>query len=683
MFTYSILYASQIDSLLNELEKHRGVDSLRLKTWVNLAVVYSNEPETSLQYADSAIPLAKKLNDQKRLAKAYVFSGDAYSNMGNDSVAIAYFNGAIVIYQAINNKEGLGRAYQHISISYYNQAKFRIAIRFLDKSLKAIMEIPDTLKAGSIYNSYGTSYMQLGDYPMAIENFIKAEKIFEKYDPSLLGFPLSNMGLIYISMGKPLLALDYYRKALPYYQKSKNKTGEADTYMHIGSAYDNMDSLDSAMNYYKKSLAIGTEANYLSGIASNLTNMAITYNTSGNHVNALACLEKSIAYYEQIQDHAKISVAYNLMAKIFREADNNLIKKIKSVSGNRYKEALRYNEKALESARTAENLEDVFFTYEDMSKSYEQLNDFKNALLYHKKYIATRDSVVNDENTENITQQKLYYDFDKKEELIKAANDKKHALATAEIKRQTVIKNSVMSGAGILLLSASLSFVFYKRRRDAEKQKIESDLKAEISDVEMKALRSQMNPHFIFNSLNSISEFVLKNDTRTADNYLSKFAKLMRMTLENSEQQEVSLSSDLKVLELYMQLEALRMNNKFSYEISIDESIDADNTLIPPMILQPFVENSIWHGIAKKEGVGKIKISIRKEEDMINCTVEDDGVGRKNQTVKTNSKSLGMKITSERINLINKLKKSKAAIQLVDLAEGFKVEVKLPLELSF
>ena len=218
----------------------------------------------------------------------------------------------------------------------------------------------------------------------------------------------------------------------------------------------------------------------------------------------------------------------------------------------------------------------------------------------------------------------------------------------------------------------------------------EAEFKTEVADTQMKALRAQMNPHFIFNSLNSISDYIAKNNVQEADKYLSKFAKLMRMILENSEQKEVLLTDDLKALELYMQLEALRMNNKFSYEIKVDEDINKENILVPPLILQPFVENSIWHGIAKKEGQGKILIHIKKEgADMINCIVEDDGIGRKQSAnikmavPQQEKSSLGVKITQSRIDILNKIKNSKAAVELSDLAQGLRVEVKLPLATDF
>ena len=284
----------------------------------------------------------------------------------------------------------------------------------------------------------------------------------------------------------------------------------------------------------------------------------------------------------------------------------------------------------------------------------------------------------------------MRYTFEKKEDSLQASHDKKALLAKAEINRQSTIKNAIGWGSLILLIAALISFIFYKKRRDAKQMQQEAEFKTEVADTQMKALRAQMNPHFIFNSLNSISDYIAKNNVQEADKYLSKFAKLMRMILENSEQKEVLLTDDLKALELYMQLEALRMNNKFSYEIKVDEDINKENILVPPLILQPFVENSIWHGIAKKEGQGKILIHIKKEgADMINCIVEDDGIGRK-QSVnikmavpQQEKSSLGVKITQSRIDILNKIKNSKAAVELSDLAQGLRVEVKLPLATDF
>ncbi|MEL6917892.1 MAG: histidine kinase, partial [Bacteroidota bacterium] len=207
---------------------------------------------------------------------------------------------------------------------------------------------------------------------------------------------------------------------------------------------------------------------------------------------------------------------------------------------------------------------------------------------------------------------------------------------------------------------------------------------SKVAETELKALRSQMNPHFIFNALNSISDYMAKNNVDIANTYLLKFAKLTRSILESSEKKWINLSEDLELMELYIQIEALRLKNKLSYTITVAQEIDAENTLVPPMLLQPFIENSIWHGIAAKEGKGHIAIGIRKEGDMVVCSVDDNGVGRKKTlNVKTDYTSMGVKITESRLDIIGQLKKVKGSIAMFDKKEGLLVELKLPLELRF
>ncbi|MEP7171001.1 MAG: histidine kinase, partial [Bacteroidota bacterium] len=377
----------------------------------------------------------------------------------------------------------------------------------------------------------------------------------------------------------------------------------------------------------------------------------------------------SLTIHEEIKNRNGIAVTYSNIGNIFVKEKN-------------FSDAQKYLSNALSISKELGDKELMKGSYLYQQSLDSAMNNFQKAYENLKLFYTYRDSLINQENTKKIVQTQMQYDFDKKETATKAETDKKELLAKAEISKQKIIRNSIAGGTGILVLSSIFSFLFYKRKREAS-------FKNEVSEVEMKALRSQMNPHFIFNSLNSIKRYMANHDNKTAEDYLTKFASVMRMILENSEHKEVPLQQDLKALELYMQLESLRMKKKFNYEIKIDENIDQENTLIPPLILQPFVENSIWHGLAEKEGEGKITNSISKSGEMIECCVEDDGVGR----VKSNAskpgyaqvekKSLGMKITNARIDILNKIKKTKAGVELVDLAEGMKVIVRLPLELNF
>jgi len=260
--------------------------------------------------------------------------------------------------------------------------------------------------------------------------------------------------------------------------------------------------------------------------------------------------------------------------------------------------------------------------------------------------------------------------------------DKHKAISEVEIERQKSIKNASLIGGSGLVLASLIGFVLYRRKQEAVSKSKEAEFNAKVSDTELKALRSQMNPHFIFNSLNSIGDYILKNDTQSASDYLSKFAKLMRLTLENSEKKEILLSDDISLLKTYMDIERKRFNSKFNYTITIDPNLDAENILVPPMILQPFIENSIIHGLAQKEGVGLINISFKTEKNMLICSVDDNGIGRKKAT-STNNKSIGMAITKSRIEIINKLKNTNGTVEIIDKTEGTRIDVSLPIELAF
>ncbi|MEO9022772.1 MAG: histidine kinase, partial [Ginsengibacter sp.] len=381
-----------------------------------------------------------------------------------------------------------------------------------------------------------------------------------------------------------------------------------------------------------------------------------------------------------------IAITLTQMGDVYRKAPDVILTEAGIYPGEKFTLALNYQKRALKLSQEIQAVDRQSEVWQALGETYEAKNDFAKALDAYKNYTILHDSIIGDERKQDIMRMGMQYNFEKKEDSLKGVSDRKMALDSAEIARQKTVKRSIAWGGVILLLAALTSFIFYKRKKDAQQQQKEAELKAEVSDTEMKALRAQMNPHFIFNSLNSISDYIAKNEHDKADEYLTRFASLMRMTLENSEKKMIPLSDDLKVLELYLQLESSRLNGKFDYIINVAESIDKENTLVPPMILQPFVENSIWHGIANKEGKGNILIRIKRQGDMLHCLIDDDGVGRKSSSPLNNvskNQSLGMKITKTRIDMMNKVKKSNGTVELSELAIGMRVQINLPFELSF
>jgi sensor histidine kinase YesM len=233
-----------------------------------------------------------------------------------------------------------------------------------------------------------------------------------------------------------------------------------------------------------------------------------------------------------------------------------------------------------------------------------------------------------------------------------------------------------------------------EKNKLVEKQKllqIQTAFDQKIAETEMIALRSQMNPHFIFNCLNSIKLYTLENDSAAASEYLTVFSQLIRLVLENSHSEKVSLQKELETLRLYIELEAMRFKDKVQYKIEVAPEIDQQYTEIPPLLIQPYVENAIWHGLMHKKNGGIINIAVTQStEQSLLIEISDNGVGRQvaaayKSKSATRQKSFGMKMTSERISIINQIYKMEADIQINDIKDDFdntagtKVSIKIPV----
>lgn len=248
---------------------------------------------------------------------------------------------------------------------------------------------------------------------------------------------------------------------------------------------------------------------------------------------------------------------------------------------------------------------------------------------------------------------------------------------------------------GLLLLTL-LGFLYawnrYKIAQTQKEEKIKADFQQQIAQTEMKALRAQMNPHFIFNSLNSIQKYILKNEHFEASQYLTKFSRLIRLILDHSNQNTILLSSELDLLRLYIEMESLRFDNSFTYNINVDDNINTATMLIPSMLIQPYIENAIWHGLLHKEDKGHLILAFHlANKNCLQVEIEDNGVGReKAMQLKSKQvlkkKSYGMQITENRIAIINKTMNINATLGVVDLkdnngnASGTKVILNIPLQ---
>ncbi len=676
---YNKCHAQHNDSLVLKLKNYSKEDTTRINL---LFEVYagSTDFEKTISLLDEVISLAIKLNAKEKLGRAYLYKAIELTTNGDFVSANHYVNLADSTYAQTNSKTGVIKVFRQKGFIAQLQSHYYEAINHFKKGIEYALKENNNELLGSLHNDVAVCYSYVSDFAASTSYYLKAGNYFEKAKllPNYIT-TITNIARNNRILKRYTTALEEYKNALRFADSINNESNTAFIYQGIGITYDEQGKSDSALFYFKKALAISTKLNQQRKMAELLNSIGIVLKSQQQFDSSYKYMTKAKAMFSELKFEQDVKHVDINIGELLCSAPDTFFKESTVPVAERYKRAGLLFQAVVNYAKDAGNKVLESNAWHGLSMAYSKSGNFKDAYQALNKYVELNDSVINEDVIESVARQQEAVEFAKKEAILEATHQ-------SQIQQEKTTRYAILFGTGILVAGGILSFLFYQRKRNAVARQKEAEFKTEVAETEMKALRAQMNPHFLFNSLNSIGNFISKNKTEIATDYLTKFAKLMRLVLENSEKKEICLADDLKALELYMQLESLRLNQKFHYEIKTDPDIDMENTYVPPLLLQPFVENSIWHGIAHKDRTGKILIHILQREGMIKCVVEDNGIGRKqaeernSRQVTTEKKSLGMKITMARINILNKVKNKSAGIQLIDLVQGTRVELSLPLE---
>lgn len=666
-------------------------DTTQINLLIKKALSFPNtDPVKGLKYADSAINLARSLKQDRLRANAYLAKAKNYEYKPEIKKAISTLFLALELYEKAGSKADIATCYLRIGYDYYAIADYAASNDYAQQAVNLAKQTGDKKLYVLSLSALGNSYNLLADYPKAINCYLTQLRLVEQmHDIAYKAKVLGNIGVVYYYLKKYPDALKYYNLCLNTLEQLHDKLWIPAALNNIGAVYMDMGDYSRVIDYNQKALVLNRENKSIKGEANALADMSVAYTHMNRYREAFDCLDSAMAIFQKIGAKNNLSIGAGQMASLYMDAPASVLIRRGSSPAKRLAEAKKWQQKAIQLATHTKNINNEADQWKNMSRVLERRQDYKGALLSYRNYTALKDSIFNDKKRQELTRLNIQYDFDKKEAALKVKHIQEQTRAQAEIARQKVIRNASIIIGLALIVFGGITLVFYERRKHAKEQLKEVALKARMAETELKALRSQLNPHFIFNSLNSISDYIGRHDKVTADLYLVKFAKLMRKILENSEHQMISLANDLETLELYMQLEALRLDNKFRYKIEVEERIDSENTLVPPMLLQPFVENSIWHGISPKNGGGNIIVKAMIHDDMIEYIVEDDGIGReqssklKLEMKRPARRSFGIKAIQSRINMINESRQNKAQVELTDLEEGTRVSIKIPYELDF
>lgn len=570
--------------------------------------VVYTDPGESLEAGKQAWLLAKQQNDETEKYKALKNIGYANGYLGNFNESIQNMEEGLVYYRSVG----------------------------------------DSVKIAEALSDIGYLKIALSDFEAGAELYRQALAIREKInDPKGISYSLNNLGALYWQWGKPDDALHYYLRAMPYFRDNKLTEEYASVLGNIGVIYSNQNEYDKALEYYKQSLELNKQIRHNIGIAKMQSNMAIIYADRGEHDKALDLFRQSAEIREQIGDREGLALSLHNTGKLYEKMDQA------DQSINFYRRSA-----SLSETIGAKNI--LLKNLEGLSSAYKKQGDYKRAYEFLEKEKSLNDSIFNAESHRQIEELKTKYETEKKALEIKTLQQKNEN-QQLKLRRRSVSIYILLAIAVSVLLHIHLSHI---RRKAVLEQKSLS--------IEQKLLRLQMNPHFIFNSITAIQSYIFNNSKKDAVNYLSSFASLMRLILENSATELIPFEKERKTLDFYLQLQSLRYPGKFEYSISIDEEIDPANTLIPPMLGQPFIENAIEHGLKNLSGKGKIDVHYRLKGETILFEVEDNGMGIYSDGSQNNGshKSMAIGITKDRLALLNRKQKNKLSFEIIDKSEA-------------
>ncbi len=529
-----------------------------------------------------------------------------------------------------------------------------------------------------------------------------------------------NYAILETNEGNFKSSADYYLKAIEFAEKINYDRGISICYNNIGDNYLKLKDYNKVLEYSQKALALNKSINEVRGQAINLEQIGQVYFLQKDYEKAFAHWSNSVELASTVEDpnintQLKIDLAKyyfeknesNIAFSYLRTADsiavaaNELLLQILAYkvfsTGFEKKKmtdsAIHFLHMALETAKKLKNATEECDINQLIATQFQKAGKFDSAFHYLRRHKNLSDSVLSDKNFAHLTFIQTQYETKLKER----ENQELRSIQQTQ-SRKISEKNALIIAFIIALLLAVLSlFLIYryyqnkKQQLILEEEKKLSEYKQQLAELEIKSLRSQMNPHFLFNSLNSIRNYIIKNEPQIASNYLADFASLMRKILDASEQSKISLSEEVDMLKLYLNLELMRFSNRFSYSFFIEEDIALEDFDIPSMVIQPFVENAIWHGLLNKESDAHLTINFKEIPDNdheILCEVIDNGIGRKNSRLfKNNLKkhhSKGVDITRERLKGLSK-KPHEQPIEFVDLEDeqgnslGTKVNIYLPI----
>ncbi len=614
----------------------------------------------------------------------------AYKKLHQNDHAIINYEAILSIFPTQLSKDQELNILNELLELYNLEDKFFNALGAGNQLLSLFQNKSDSIGATRTYNYMGTIYKKLDNLDAAKIHFVKALKYYPKNSRVTEGKSviLLNLGIIYQSKGDFKQALKCFQEALSIQIANNNEEETARIYTYIAANYLATRAYESCISYAQKAIDISKKYQYLDILQAAYELMWQCHEYQKDLESALMAFKDHVQIKDKI--HLQKIKEQAQMDKKLQEAEklemriNTLLSENELKVTDLNKEKLERENKEMELYLLKRELE--LANYQSRQKELLQEKEIDRLVLLEQTITAQ----AREKQLAFQIQKKQLENKDKQRKLDELKQKNRISQLQLfhnelQIKNQRWLQIVMLMAFVILAIVVYLLFNRYYLKQKAQKQ----FLHFQNIEIEQRLLRSQMNPHFIFNALNSIQYYITSQDNASAARYLSKFSLLIRSILESSRHQYIFLKDELKLLKLYLELEQLRFSGQFVFDITIDETIDTEEISIPPMIIQPYVENAIIHGVVMLNHQGKITIHYQKTDDFIKCTILDNGIGREaaGKIRKTNNpkhQSIATELTKHRLDLLNKTPNRVYDVTIIDLydhnqiASGTEVSVSIP-----
>jgi tetratricopeptide (TPR) repeat protein len=705
-------YQKSIEEAKDVLEKAVADDDTLIKGHCSLIIGKAFTATGSYLAAIEYLFTALKISERDKAFKAEVLTalGDVYKNWGGDRKALEYYQAGDSVSENIYTRRYISEACGDVFLNMGNHTE---AIRYYNNSLK-MTDGPDYVSRQRVYKKKADIFLAQADYTKALEmEFLQLEIADKRRQTGLKSTILNNIGYLYN------FRLEY-DKALSYFRKSREVSVELNktdslyiTLINIGAIYNIRKELDSSLSALNEALVYVKNDPDKSKEATVRNYLAATLMEFKKYSEALENNQKAINIVTKTGNQELLAKCYFIRSKILEQRGKVREQKYYSAQYKRITDSLhlinllqrkrkavtdsliQVKESKIQQLLLGKELDylslrhyhllsvqrekDVQLLAQQNSLSMMELNNEKlKKDQVHRMWLLSQKELENEKKENEIfilqklkTEQELQVQktTSKLNGLAKANLEKELAIQKkqAELSKSEQIKLRIILGFVISILVGFFVFRNYRLRQKAK----ENSLKLSNLEIQQRLLRSQMNPHFLFNSLNSIQGFITTNDAARADRFLACYARLIRSILDNTSREKISLFDELTALRSYIELEQMRMDNSFTFTINVID-LETDLVALPPMLIQPYVENAIVHGLRHKDSPGHLEIHLAGTEGFIICTIRDNGIGRKasqeiNARKSRQYQSVAMNLTRERLELLNARENSDMSVEINDL----------------